>query len=261
MELTKGHQQWLQSIHVYADSLNITNLLKGNVVEEQVLAYRQIVQTSLSQQRANNNQVVVCETGFFQGVSSHLWMDTFGGRVEGERRRSSNSTVGKGTKRRRGRNKMTLHSFDLDFPEANVAKLQETFSNRGAKLVLHKGNTRDTLPTFQPPKSCNLLSIDGSHDGWDPYLDLVDLLPQTKCGSIVLYDDTFDSPLKEKGDIDNTPGSSTFFNYCSKSYWRAVNEGLIEHVNCQDFGIKSKLWGAWPKGYCVAIARGGNCQS
>ena len=40
---------------------------------------------------------------------------------------------------------------------------------------------------------CDVISIDASHDGWDPYDDLVALLPHARCGAAVLFDDTFDA--------------------------------------------------------------------
>eukprot|EP00571_Detonula_confervacea_P009568 CAMPEP_0172316486 /NCGR_PEP_ID=MMETSP1058-20130122/28394_1 /TAXON_ID=83371 /ORGANISM="Detonula confervacea, Strain CCMP 353" /LENGTH=323 /DNA_ID=CAMNT_0013030803 /DNA_START=142 /DNA_END=1113 /DNA_ORIENTATION=- len=230
VEVNTEHEMWLKSSAAYAEAVGIQNILRGNVVTEQVLAYRQITKTLSSPEVA-----VVCETGFFRGVSAHLWMDSA---------------------RNKTQHSMTLHSFDLNHPDKNVVTLRNTFPLQ--EFIPHTGSTRDTLPSFQLNKPCNLLSIDGSHDGWDPFLDLVDLLPNTKCGAIVLYDDTFDMPQNGNTYVmNNNPDSPEFFNACSRSYWRAVNESLVEHVDCQNFGKKPAQWGSFPKGYCLAIARGG----
>lgn len=259
VEIFKEHQAWLKSVERFAISAGLPLdrfLLEGNVVTEQAMAYRSLAKKALLQLSPSSSATVICETGFFKGVSAHLWMDSL----------SSSSD----------HNKYHLHSFDLKFPDVSVNKLREAFNSSDDKnqmiatIVTHPGSTRETLPLFQPEQPCNLLSIDGSHEGWDPYLDVVELLPHTKCGSIVLFDDTFDSPLKgqslateishlDKLTEDNNAASPSFFNACSMSYWRGVKEGLLEHVDCQNFGMRRE-WGNWPKGYCISFARGGNCR-
>ena len=233
VDVNKDHYAWLKLVAAYAgggDSYDEG----GNVITEQAFAYRQIAKTTLP------SLAVFCETGFFKGISSHLWMDSV--------RSADNSRS------------LVLHSFDIKFPKMNLDRLRKAFSSDDhVEIITHLGSTRDTLRVFRPENPCNLLSIDGSHDGLNPYYDLRDLLPHTKCASIVLFDDTFDSPLKEQMKEDNDPKSPNFFNACSMSYWRAVKEGLLEHVNCQNFGKRPK-WGAWPKGYCLSVARGGGCQ-
>ena len=168
---------------------------------------------------------MVCETGFFQGVSAHLWL--------------SAST------------RTRLHTFDLRFPLPAVDALHAAFGTD--RLHVHEGPTWKTLhpSRFRPEQPCEIVSIDGSHEGWGPYDDLVWLRPHTRCGATVLFDDTFDDRATNKS-LDNEPSHLwSFYNACTRSYWRAVREGLLRHVGCTRLGWRWR-WGRFPKGYCEA---------
>ena len=85
------------------------------------------------------------------------------------------------------------------------------------------------------------------------YNDLVDMLPNIKCNATVFFDDTFDDRTVDKP-IDNDPSSAAFYNPCTRSYWRAVREGLLKHTSCEYLGFRRLRWGKFPKGYCMGRA-------
>ena len=142
-----------------------------------------------------------------------------------------------------------LHSFEKDIHWQAVGQLRHTFGE--GRLHMHAGSTRLELPRFESPDGlCDIVSIDAGHDGWDPYDDLVDLLPNTKCNATVFFDDTFDDRTVGKP-INNDPWSAAYYNYCTRSYWRAVREGLLKHTFCES---RPKRAGKLPKGYCMGQA-------
>ena len=211
-ELTVLHQAWHDDAKRYAAAIR-HQPSSGNIIPEQAWAY-------LAAGRRNDS-LTVCETGFWRGMSTHLWL-------------FANSRA-------------VVHSFDTNFPDVSVSILRRTFGAR--RLHLHRGSTRSTLTTFHPQARCDILSIDASHDGWDPYDDFVALLPKLRCGSTVFFDDTFDIRAPNQS-LDNNPSSLSFYNACTRSYWRAVREGLIVHAGCESFGRRWR-WGRFPKGFCT----------
>lgn len=217
--LTRLHKLWVPKMKHFAHAIHHT-AHSGNMIPEQAIYYLAA---------ARRNASVVCETGFWQGISTHMWLFANAANV--------------------------VHSFDLAFPAASVSKLRKEFG--GSRLHLHRGSTRETLSHFKPNKRCDIVSIDASHLNWDPYSDLVALLPHMSCGAIVFFDDTFDDRAYNKS-LDNDPSRATFYNACTRSYWRAVHEGLVHHVACESFGRWGWRWGwrleRFPKGFCVARA-------
>ena len=212
-QLASLHHVWYASVATYASSIRHP-LSSGNIVEEQAWAYLDI---------ARRNASVVCETGFWKGVSAHLWL-------------TADESV-------------QLHSFDTDFPRTSVNALRAQFG--GSRLHMHKGSTRATLPRFRPPAPCDIVSIDASHDGWEPYHDLMELLPHARCGAHVLFDDTFDD-RRVNASLDNDPWHlRSFYNACTRSYWQLVREGKLAHVGCIDLG-RWPRYGKFPKGFCHA---------
>lgn len=209
------HQTWVVSARRYAASINHPFSHAG-VVPEQALQYLNV---------ARHNASIVCETGFFRGMSAHMWL-------------SSHELT-------------ELHTFDMHFPKAAVAELRKEFG--GDRLIFHEGSTRRTLPRFRPARRCDIVSIDAGHEGWDPYEDLRGLLPNVRCGATIFFDDTFDDRAEGKA-LDNEPSHATFYNPCTRSYWRAVREGLIRHVSCTALGKRRWSWGRFPKGFCRAEA-------
>jgi len=96
---------------------------------------------------ANDSSVkAICETGFFTGESSALWLCT-------------NPYA-------------TLYSFDIMFPPDSLLAIKSRF---GERFVAFKGDTLQTLTEFaaqdQPP-SCDLMIMDGGHYGPTPGSDL-----------------------------------------------------------------------------------------
>ena len=209
------HHAWLASAERYAVSLGY-QLGNAGIVPEQAWDYLDAVR------RRNATDIVVCETGFFQGISAHLWLS------------ASVHT--------------RLHSFDLKFPKQAVTALRAAFG-RG-RLRTYEGPTARTLRQFRPDAPCDIISVDGSHEGWEPYRDLVALLPRARCGAVVFFDDTFDDRTPNKT-LDNDPSHASFYNACTASYWRAVREGLLNHAKCTRLGW-SLRWGRYPKGHCEA---------
>eukprot|EP00316_Scyphosphaera_apsteinii_P001505 CAMPEP_0119335902 /NCGR_PEP_ID=MMETSP1333-20130426/90634_1 /TAXON_ID=418940 /ORGANISM="Scyphosphaera apsteinii, Strain RCC1455" /LENGTH=313 /DNA_ID=CAMNT_0007346575 /DNA_START=315 /DNA_END=1256 /DNA_ORIENTATION=- len=203
-----------------------------NIIPEQGWAY-------LALARHARNEVV-CETGFMRGVSSHLWLF------------AHNSSI--------------VHSFDIRFIDKDVSRLRDIFGSE--RLRTYQGFARETLRQFHPEAPCDIVSIDASHERWDPYDELVALLKNARCGAIVVFDDTFDDRAVDK-ELDDYPGprenkevSSKFYNACTRSYWRAVREGLVRHANCESFGRNVSAWGNWPKGYCMGYVNSKTaCQS
>ena len=215
--LVELHRQWTEAVHVYAASIG-HSLLSGGIVPEQAWSYLDA---------ARHNSSVVCEAGFFRGVSAHMWLYAHAGII--------------------------LHSFDIRFPAASVAALSGAFGAN--RLHMHKGATVETLTQLrQAGTLCDIVSIDASHDGWDPYTDLSALLPSTRCNALVFFDDTFDDRAVDKP-LDNEPSHASFYNACTRSYWRAVREGLVSHSQCIALGRRWR-WGRFPKGFCVGRARG-----
>ena len=160
-KLVELHQSWLTSVKRYTAAINHP-LTEGSIVPEQAWHYLQVA----SRNNATTSRVTVCETGFFRGVSTHLWLFA--------------------------NPKATVHSFDLGFPQPIVATLQRMFG--ADRLHTYPGSTRTTLKSFDPkPYSCDILSIDGGHAHWDPYQDLLGLLIHARCGTTVFFDDTFDN--------------------------------------------------------------------
>lgn len=217
-QLEKLHAKWVASARQYASSIG-HSLESGGIVPEQAWDYLDA---------ASRNGTTICETGFYKGVSAHLWLSAH----------SENF----------------LHSFDMKFPEAAVAKLRSAFGSE--RLLLHEGSTRDSLPRFRPGHGnlpghgkCELVSIDAGHEGWDPYDDFVALAPHTRCDAPVFFDDTFDDRADNRS-LDNDPSHASFYNACTRSYWRLVREGKLRHVSCTALGQKSS-WGRFPKGFCV----------
>lgn len=210
----------LTKITAYAQSIGKTEQDAGNMVKQQILDYSKI------------GGVVhnICETGFFKGVSAYMWLESYP--------------------------LATLNTFDLAFDPRSKTTLLEKYGKMRLNTI--RGDSSKTAVSYAG--DCDILSIDGNHGGWGPYDDLVALLPNTKCGAAILFDDTFDRHklYKAGAPINNNPKiHDAFYNDCSRSYWRAVAENKISHVNCVNFGkiVSSEIY---PKGYCRGIKQ---CQS
>ena len=189
----------------------------GNINEKQAKLYMKYVR--------DPSVKTVCEVGFFQGVSAHLWL-------------FSNP-------------KIKLYSFELHLKEKPKKHLDKHFPGR---LEVAVGHSSETLRDFNPPTQCDIVSIDGSHDNWDPRDDFLLIQNHTHCDTLVLFDDTFFSD--KMYDVNNNPKSPDFFNPCTASYWSLVYNDHLSH----DYCIKLGSDGHWPKGYCSAKNVKGKCK-
>lgn len=236
----------------------------------------------------------ICETGFFKGVSAHLWLHSTDVNNDFSNRRYVHRPPLRGSSgSHKGGNKVrdaALYSFDQRFEPSMVEALRESFGAH--RLKIYAGSTRDTLgsgsggnggstrdtlgsgtndnkPAFTQAEFgerkrdggvCDIIHVDGGHSGWDPYLDYVELKKFATCDTIVLFDDTFarnndnvgsseESGGGQSGDAEDNPHRYKW-GACSKSYWRAVDEGLLDHVQCWDFGLAEE-GSIYPKGFCM----------
>ena len=206
----KGHLTINERVRRFTASIGKSDAYAGNLIPEQISAYSEI---------AAATQGAVCETGFFKGVSSYVWL-------------ASNFGV--------------LHTFDLAFDPRALSGLRAEFGLK--RIFAHRGDSKQTIGKLTD--TCGLVSIDGDHGGWGPYSDLVAFLPHARCGAPILFDDTFDKRALYGTALNDSPAKfSEFYNACSRSYWRAVKEGLIAHVKCTSYGY-AVATEAYPKGYC-----------
>lgn len=164
----------------------------------------------------------VCETGFGKGISSLFWLSS-----------APNAT---------------LHTFDTEFPSSAVEFLQNQFGNH--RVVIHPGNSRDTLPSFSG--LCDIISVDGDHGKDGSFNDIQLLHKNAHYGTVLLADDMFN--LKQFS--DPCTGSCFSCDCANKGFANEVSRGWIEHVKTdtiQTLGCSSldqlDKEGA-PKGFC-----------
>ncbi len=112
----------------------------------------------------------ICETGFGAGHSAFLWLN-------------SNPNV-------------TLYSFDVHPQNSMDAVVKSIFKYRFHMIL---GDSRKTLPSFQkrnPKLTCDLIVIDGGHDGLVPSQDFDNFLrfvPKTTPHLLVIADAVADT--------------------------------------------------------------------
>ncbi len=112
------------------------------------------------------NVRTVCETGFNAGSSALIWL--------------SNEYVSQ------------VISFDLmeaDYKRNAFSILSQNFPGR---LIVIRGATGQTLPEFakaNPQIRCDIVLIDGGHNGEVPYWDAVALRSMSDKNTIVIWDD------------------------------------------------------------------------
>lgn len=226
------HSEWLDD--VTRTLPRGKDLWRGNLIKEQATMYLRLVRSpwlSIS---------TVCETGFFKGVSTHLWLFAKPG--------------------------LKVHSFDINFDKVALAKLMRRFDGP-PRLFTYQGDSNETIPRMPRETICDLISVDGSHEGWQPLHDLMLLARHGRCinklfaPTYVVFDDTFELPqMSQNRDpaslvVNNNPGSKEWLNWCTRSYWYAVSIGLLEHEKCTKF---NHIDGRFPKGFCMAKLRS-NC--
>jgi len=209
------YQAWLRDA---TSTLNRAgDMFSGNINEKQAKLYMKYVK--------NPSVKTVCEVGFFEGVSAHLWL-------------YSNPNI-------------ILHSFELELKQKARKHLHHRFPGRFDVTV---GFSSTTLKNFNPTTKCDIVSIDGSHNNWDPRDDFLLIQNHTHCDTLVLFDDTFYAD--KMYDVNNDPKSPNFFNPCTASYWYLIFNKHLAH----DYCIKLGSDGYWPKGYCSGHNIAGKCQ-
>lgn len=190
------------------------------------------------------NVSTVCEIGFFRGVGAANFLAAC--ELSG----------------------CTYQSFEWQYIEPVLDYFRETF---GERFVPHAGDSMETIPAADIPGGCDIIHVDGSHSYPVPLEDLRNMRAHAKCDHLVLMDDTFHCPgvkgpetAAEKGVCwENCNDSCNcnergVCNDCSRSYWEAVEEDLLEHYECFFLGTSN----GYGKGWCVGRFKNpGACKS
>jgi hypothetical protein len=211
------------------------NAWQGNLLPQQARLYLQLVRNPIL------NISTVCETGFFKGMSTHLWLFS--------------------------KPQIVVHTFDISLDKNYLDDLKDRF-REPERLFTHIGDSNLTIPSLDSAIVCDFISVDGSHDGWQPFYDFLHFSKHMRCDvqsspTYVVFDDTFDLPLGVKDNdpstvpVDNNPASQGWYNWCTRSYWSAVHRGLIHHISCTLFSEKD---GPYPKGFCIGTVSAAKCD-
>lgn len=164
----------------------------------------------------------ICETGFGSGISSLFWLNS-----------APNAT---------------LHTFDTEFPSSAVEFLQQRFGRE--RVMLHPGNSRDTLPTFGA--LCDIVSVDGDHSKGGSFNDIQLLHKNAHSDTVLLADDMFN--LKQFVDPCTTNclecdcKTHGFANEVSRGWIDHVKTDLIQTMGCTSLEMLDKE--GLPKGFC-----------
>jgi len=166
----------------------------------------------------------ICETGFFRGGSSLFWLMRFP--------------------------YAQVHTFDK---EAHPEAIRWFKDNFGFQWTIYLGPSQETLRDAahaKPKLSCDLVFVDGSHEGLDPYHDIRAFRALSHARTIVIADDTFDMTRPQI-----TSPSKDFLkdHGCSNSWKRALDENVIRRSHvfknmCYLFGRTPD--DMWPLGQC-----------
>lgn len=171
----------------------------------------------------------VCETGFFRGSSSLLWLMSLNQNHHDDR------------------NKIRVHSFDVHVHPGAIQWFKERYP---AQMSIHVGDSTVTLEEFHkknPSFKCDLVFVDGNHRGEGPYMDILHFKDMAHEKTIIIMDDTFD----ETSDAYNTRPNTT-----SQGWKLALEEKMVRHVSEDLFGKSCVTFGrtpnnAWPLGQCI----------
>ena len=163
----------------------------------------------------------ICETGFFRGGSSLFWMLT--------------------------KPEAIVHSFDMGMHRNAKKWFSERFPGR---WFGHEGDSTKTLVQFHqenPNWRCDLVLVDGGHQGEIPYIDLTNFKKLSHAKTIVIMDDTF---------AESDPNFNLKPLTCSQAWKRAKDEMMTRPLpeneygpSCTPFGRTPN--GAWPIGQCT----------
>jgi predicted O-methyltransferase YrrM len=77
-----------------------------------------------------------------------------------------------------------LHTIELRDEDANTAQANFNRAIAGEKIILHRGNALDIIPTLQ--QSWDLVFIDADKTGYTAYYELV--LPRVRKGGLIIAD-------------------------------------------------------------------------
>ena len=170
----------------------------------------------------------VCETGFFRGGSTLFWMLLF-----------PNATV---------------HSFDISFPDSAVGWFNLRFPGR---LVVHIGDSKNTIKSQLAHDLCDFVSIDGDHGPDGTLNDILNMVHVAKPGATIVSDDTFDCKLEANScqECLDCPcrGNRPFCNFCSEGFQRGVSQNLIDWKGCDQYGYSDDK--KYPIGSCYGVFR------
>jgi hypothetical protein len=199
---------------------SITDDINGGINAAQVLQY-----TKLFRATEESRPMVFCETGFFRGASTLLWLLLHPNTV--------------------------VHTFDINNNKPALAWFDAKFPNR---VIMHIGNTKNTIPDFLKLEvKCDWISIDGDHAGTVPYQDIKNIASAARPNAVIVSDDTFDCNVatdvcRECLHCKCGVHGAGFCNDCSSSYWRAHTEGFLEQKGCHTFGMT--VDNTYPAGFC-----------
>jgi hypothetical protein len=192
--------------------------LNGGINPFQAAAYEQLFSTTKEKR-------VFCETGFFRGASTLLWLMLHP--------------------------QATVHTFDIN---ENRQALEWFDTHFAGRVKMYVGDSRKTIPEFvKQGVKCDWISVDGDHSGTGPYEDMKNLAMAARASAVVVSDDTFQcdpvvDTCRECLSCKCAADAKGFCNDCSSSYWRGHKEGFFQHNGCQTFGFSVDK--AYPIGFC-----------
>jgi hypothetical protein len=168
----------------------------------------------------------VCETGFFRGGSTLLWMMLFKDCI--------------------------VHSFDTSFPDSAVNWFNQKYPGR---LVIHTGDSKQMISTL-PKNTCDWISVDGDHGKDGAYTDIKEFAKVSKPSAFLVSDDTFDCTLDANSCTECGPtcpcdGNRPFCNECSHGFRKTVDEKIIDWMGCDRYGISHDS--KYPIGSCYGF--------
>lgn len=176
---------------------------------EQVNYYAQVAKQSWIK--------TVCEIGFAAGHSTIIYLE-------------SNPNI-------------KVYSFD-DFGKPHIANYSLNYitARYPGRLLLTKGDSTQTVPQFarqNPHIKCDLISVDGAHDGQYPWKDLVNMRKMAASRNVVLADDYLE--------VKDLPHPNV-------KYFKAVNDawqkaGEVEMIRTIETKASKSVFRGYGKGW------------
>ena len=176
--------------------------INAYVFEEEAEHFVQVLKNEL---KRREGQTTVCEIGFNCGHSTAVWITTGGSRVR-------------------------VFSFDLfnQFYSTSCRKvLSEEATRRGSTLTFIPGSSLDTIPAMSlrnSPPTCDLILVDGRHNGAYPINDLQNMLALASPHASILMDDA--------------RCTSWWCADVTNAWAWAVNSGFVEEERCFEYNYE-----------------------